>query len=130
MPEWIARVLVELTVLLHFGFVLFVVLGGLLVLRSARWAWLHVPSVLYGTMIELVGWICPLTPLEQWFRVRARWATYEGGFLEHHLEPLIYPGWLDRSTQLVLGSALLGLNLLVYTWAWRKHRVRRKRSAG
>ena len=122
MSASIAQVLVELVIALHFAFVVFVLLGGLLVLRHPRWAWLHMPCAIYGMLIEFVGWVCPLTPLEHWLRRQAGLETYEGGFLQHHLEPLIYPGWLDRRAQLLLGSIVLAMNVLIYLIAFRRRR--------
>jgi hypothetical protein len=104
----------DLVVLLHFAFVLFVVLGGLLVLRWPRLAFVHLPVVAYGAMIELVGWVCPLTPLEKRLRASAGLQGYEGGFVEHYILPVLYPSGLTRNVQLVLGALVIGINLLIY----------------
>lgn len=101
--------------LIHLGFILFVVLGGLLVLRWPRVALLHIPCVLWGVMIEFGGWICPLTPLEQHFLARAGEAGYSGGFVEHYILPLVYPDELTRGIQIGLGVAVLLINVLVYS---------------
>jgi hypothetical protein len=110
----IYRALADLVLVVHLTFVLFVVLGGLLVLRWTRMAWLHVPAAIWGVVIEYTGWICPLTPLENSFRVRGGGAGYSGGFIEHYVQPLLYPAGLTRSTQVVLGSLVLILNLAAY----------------
>jgi hypothetical protein len=110
----IYRALADLILALHFVFVLFVVLGGLLVLRWPRAAWLHVPAAIWGVLIEYTGWICPLTPLENSLRTRGGEAGYSGGFIEHYIQPLLYPAGLTRSTQVVLGSVVLLLNLTAY----------------
>jgi hypothetical protein len=108
-------------VALHFAFVLFVVLGGLLVYRWPRWAWVHVPAFVWGAVIEFNNWVCPLTPLEQRFRMAAGEEGYSGGFVEHYLLPLLYPEGLTREIQLGLGLLVLGVNALVYgIWVWRK----------
>jgi hypothetical protein len=108
-------------VVLHFAFVLFVVLGGLLVYRWPRWAWVHVPAFVWGAVIEFNNWVCPLTPLEQRFRMAAGEEGYSGGFVEHYLLPLLYPEGLTREIQLGLGLLVLGVNALVYgIWVWRK----------
>ncbi|HET9679548.1 MAG TPA: DUF2784 domain-containing protein, partial [Gammaproteobacteria bacterium] len=83
--------LADLTVLLHFGFILFVLGGGLLVLWRRWLVWLHVPIAVYGVLVEWVGWICPLTPLENNFRLLAGQAGYADGFVAHYLLPIIYP---------------------------------------
>lgn len=110
----IYRTLADLVLVVHLVFVLFVVLGGLLVLRWPLVAWLHVPGAIWGVVIEYTGWICPLTPLENSFRMRGGEAGYSGGFIEHYLQPLLYPAGLTRSTQIVLGSLVLVLNLTAY----------------
>jgi len=108
-------------VFLHLLFVLFVVLGGLLVYRWPRWAWLHVPAFAWGAVIEFNNWVCPLTPLEQRFREAAGEQGYSGGFVEHYLLPLLYPEGLTREIQLGLGLFVLGVNALIYgVWLWRK----------
>lgn len=116
------RLLADLVVVVHLAFVVFVVLGGLLVLRRGWVAWLHLPAALWGALIELFGWVCPLTPLEQWLRRRAGEAGYPGGFVEHYLLPILYPGELTREIQVMLGVAVLVLNLAVYGWVLRRRR--------
>jgi hypothetical protein len=108
------RLLAELIVLVHFGFVLFVVLGGLLVLRWPRLAWFHLPAAVWGGLIELTGVICPLTPLEKWLRLAGGLAAYEGGFIAHYILPVLYPAGLTRGIQIALGVAVTALNLAVY----------------
>lgn len=108
------RTLADLVLVVHLGFVLFVVLGGLVVVKWPRVAWLHVPAAIWGVLIEYSGWICPLTPLENSLRVRGGVAGYSGGFIEHYIQPVLYPAGLTRSTQVVLGSVVLILNLAAY----------------
>jgi Protein of Unknown function (DUF2784) len=110
----IYRGFADLVLVVHLAFVFFVVLGGLLVLRSPGLAWLHVPAAIWGVLIEYTGWICPLTPLENSFRMRGGEAGYSGGFIEHYVKPLLYPAGLTHSTQVVLGSIVLILNLAAY----------------
>ncbi len=100
----------DLVVAVHFLFVLFVVLGGLLVLRWPRVAYLHIPAAIWGAAIEFGGWICPLTPLENWLRRQAGSSGYSGGFIEHYILPILYPSTLTRTNQLVLGALVLILN--------------------
>ena len=114
--------LADLVVLIHALFVLFVVLGGLLVLRWPTMAWLHLPAAAWGVVIELGGWICPLTNLENHFRQMAGLAAYRGTFIEKCLEPLLYPAWLTPTAQVTLGlTALIG-NLVIYLLLWRRLR--------
>jgi hypothetical protein len=110
----IYRALADLLVLFHLAFVVFVVLGGLLVLRWPKAAWAHIPAAVWGVLIEYAGWICPLTPLENSLRMRGGEAGYSGGFIEHYVLPTLYPAGLTRGTQIALGSAVLCLNLAAY----------------
>jgi hypothetical protein len=106
--------LADLVVALHFAFVLFVVFGGLLVLRWPWIAYLHVPAAVWGVLIELTGGICPLTPLEKSLRATAGGSGYEGDFIEHYILPVLYPSALTRNIQLVLGALVLIFNLAIY----------------
>jgi len=108
------RALADLVLVVHLAFVLFVVLGGLLVLRWPRVALLHVPAAIWGVLIEYTGWICPLTPLENSLRRSGGEAGYSGGFIQHYIQPLLYPAGLTRGTQIVLGSLALLVNLTAY----------------
>jgi hypothetical protein len=110
------RVLADLVVVVHFAFAVFVIAGGLLVLRWRRLAWVHIPAAIWGALIEFAGWICPLTPLEKWFRERGGGAGYHGGFVEHYILPVLYPRGLTREVQLVLGALVVLVNLGVYGW--------------
>lgn len=108
------RLAADAVVLLHLGFILFVLLGGLLALRWPRLAWLHVPAAAWGMAVELLHLYCPLTPLENHFRALAGGHGYDGGFVEHYLIPLIYPAGLTKATQVVLGFVVLAVNLPPY----------------
>ena len=121
------RLLADLIVVLHFGFVLFVALGGFLVLRWPKVAWAHVPAVVWGAGIELTGWICPLTPLENFLRQRSGQARYAGDFVARYVLPVVYPEGLTRDAQLVLGVAVIAANAAVYTLAVRRARLRATR---
>ena len=114
--------LADAVVVLHLGFILFVVLGGLLALRRPRAAWLHIPAALWAVYITLTGTVCPLTPLENHFRRAAGESGYGGGFIDHYLLPVIYPCVFSSAVQWSLAGIVLTVNAAVYTLAWRKHR--------
>ncbi|MDH3733443.1 MAG: DUF2784 domain-containing protein [Gemmatimonadota bacterium] len=119
------RALADLVLITHFVFIVFVLAGGFLVLRWRWIAWAHVPAAIWGVTIELAGWICPLTPLENQLRRLGGEVGYTGGFLERYLLPLIYPAGLTREVQLVLGAAVVILNVVAYALV-----IRRARSVG
>ncbi len=115
----------DLVVVLHLAFILCAVAGGLLVLQWPRLMWLHLPAVAWAAAIELFGWGCPLTVLENHWRGAD--GSYEGGFIAHYLLPVIYPPGLTRGMQMMLGVAVVVINLIVYyVLAARRHRRRRR----
>jgi hypothetical protein len=118
----IYRLLADLVVLIHLSFVIFVVLGGLLALKWRWVAWLHLPAAIWGALIEFGGWICPLTPLENWLRNQGGEEGYAGGFIQHYMVPVLYPDGLTREIQIVLGLAVVILNLIVYALILRAGR--------
>lgn len=108
------RLAADLLLVLHLAFILFVLCGGLLAGWRRRFAFLHLPAVLWAVLLELNGWLCPLTPWEQQLRLAAGKAGYSGGFISHYLLPLIYPDGLQRNVQMWLAGIVIGVNLLVY----------------
>lgn len=112
--------LADLLVLLHLGFVVFVVAGGFLVWRWPRVAWAHLPAVAWGVWIEWSAGICPLTPLENRLRAAGGEAGYDTSFVEHYVMPLLYPVGLTPAVQAWLGAGVIAVNLLAYgVWLWR-----------
>lgn len=121
----VARLLADFVLLAHFAFVAFAIGGGLLVLRWDGLRWLHWPVLAWAVSIELSGGICPLTPLENALRQAGGESGFEGGFVEHYLVPILYPGELTREIQVGLGLALAGFNAGIYALRWL--RLRRSR---
>jgi len=116
------NVLAKAVLILHAAFVVFVLFGGLLALRWRRLPWWHLPSVLWVILIELNGWICPLTPLENRLREAAGAQGYSGGFIEHYLLPLVYPPGLTPGLQALFAAIVTGVNIVVYGLLWRTRR--------
>jgi len=121
MPSVIFSIAAGGVVIVHVAFVVFVVLGGFLVLRWPQLMWLHLPALAWGVLIEYADWICPLTPLENALRHRAGLPAYSGDFIGEHVLPLLYPEQLTRTTQLWLGTVALVINAIIY---WRVIRIR------
>lgn len=114
--------LADLLVLLHLGFVMFVVGGGFLVARRPWLATLHLPAAAWGAWIEFSGGICPLTPLENRLRRLGGGEAYQGDFVERYLLPVLYPAQLTVSLQQGLGAVVIAVNVLAYAWVWRRLR--------
>ena len=117
-------ILVDIVVAIHFAFALFAALGGFFVIWWRKIVWLHVPAVLYAALIEFSGRICPLTPLENWLRMKGVAAGYSGGMIDPLILPILYPDGLTYNLQILLGVLVLVFNALIY-WQFvlkrRKH---------
>lgn len=117
----IYRLFADLVVFTHFLFVAFAVAGGLLMLRWPRVVWAHVPCAVWGVLIEIFGWVCPLTPLEFYLRRLGGEAGYAGGFIERYIFSIMYPRGLTRTHQIVLGLLVLAVNVAIYGYVlWRR----------
>lgn len=119
------QLLADLVVLVHVAFVVFAVLGGLLAARWRRLVWIHLPAVIWAVIVEFFGWVCPLTPLENWLRRRGGEAGYPSDFIAHYILPVLYPEELNREVQITLGALVLLINLSVYTWIFRRKKTSR-----
>ena len=118
-------------VVVHLLFVVFVVAGGVLVLRWPRIAWIHLPAAAWGTFIELSGRVCPLTPLEGALRRRAGLEDYAGDFIANYVFPFLYPEGLTRQAQMLMAGIVVAVNVAVYASAFYRHRTGRgKRARG
>lgn len=115
-----------LVLLLHLGFVLFVVFGAALVARRPRLMWLHLPAAAWGFFVELTGRACPLTGLENVLRARAGLDGYTQGFVEHYLLWLLYPDGLTRDAQILLAAGVVVVNIALYAWVFLVHKRRRR----
>ncbi|BAP40753.1 DUF2784 domain-containing protein [Pseudomonas sp. LJDD11] len=118
------RLAADAVLVVHLLFIVFVLFGGLLVLRKPWLAVLHLPAVAWGAAVEFLHLYCPLTPLENHLRSLAGQQGYDGGFVEHYLIALIYPAGLTMQHQLWLGSVVLVINALAYSLVWRRWRRR------
>jgi len=108
------RVGADLVLFAHFLFAAFAVFGGLLVFNEPAWAWVHIPVVLWSSVVNLMGWTCPLTPMENALRTRAGQLGYSSGFVQHYIGPIVYPRGMPRQLELVAGVSIVAGNVLVY----------------
>jgi len=108
------KLLADFVLILHLFFIVFVLLGGLLLVWRRWILLLHFPAVIWAVVLEFLGLICPLTPWENALRKAGGDAGYSGGFIEHYLIPLIYPSSLTRDLQMILGIIAIGVNIAIY----------------
>jgi len=118
------RLAADTLVVIHLGFIIFVALGAFLLWWWPRLIWIHVPAAAWGILIELVGWTCPLTPLENHWRHLAGQAGYETGFVAEYLIPVVYPPGLTPAIQVGLGGFVLVFNGFVYAIYFARRRTR------
>ena len=115
----------DLILILHFCFIIFVIFGGCFVYKNPRLAWIHIPMVIWAFLVNIMEWICPLTPLENHFR---KSTVYDSGFIEHYLTPLIYPESMSYQLGMLLGILVFLWNFLIYVFViyFRKNRTTNK----
>lgn len=126
----IYTLLADSIVILHFFFIVFAVFGGFLLFWSKRFLWIHLPTVIWAAYIELSGWICPLTPLENLLRQKGGDIAYRSGFIEHYIVPVIYPDFLTRNIQIALGCFVLMMNIFIYGVVFRRIKKRKRKVRG
>ncbi len=123
------RLAADAVLLLHLGFILYAVFGAILALRWRWTVFAHLPAAAWGVLVEFADWACPLSELEEHFRLQAIVAGVASSRIERLVMPLIYPTGLTREMQLALGLALLLLNLALYTWLLHRHRLRQEQKS-
>ena len=112
----IYRYAADAVLLLHLAFIVFAVLGGLLIVWWRVVLFLHLPAFVWGVFVELTGRICPLTSIENTLRIKAGTAGYSESFVEHYLLGVIYPDGLTREIQYFLGALVVVINVIIYLW--------------
>ena len=110
----------DLTLIIHFTFILFVIFGALLFFITTKIIFIHIPAFIWGSYIELTHSICPLTYLENWFLLKANLTTYSQGFIQNYLIPIVYPENLTKDLQIYLGIALIVINIVFYAFIFNK----------
>jgi hypothetical protein len=111
---------------LHLAWLALVIFGALWTRGRPVWSAVHILALLWGIVVEMSPWPCPLTLAEQYFESRAGTAAYDGSFLLHYLDAIVYPNlpdWIVTSA----GVAVCALNLSIYGWRFRKSLAHRRR---
>ena len=117
MPEAtnIYSALAVAVLVLHGLFILWVVFGALVAWSRPVLRGLHISSLIWGILTELLAWPCPLTLLENWFEAKAGIEPYQGGFLLHYLDRLVYPD-ISITVLVTVGMLVCMVNLALYGW--------------
>ena len=110
----------NLTLIIHFAFILFVIFGSLFFFITTKIIFIHIPAFIWGSYIELTNSICPLTYLENWFLHKANLTTYSEGFIQNYLVPIVYPVSLTKDLQIYIGIALIVINIVIYAFIFSK----------
>ena len=110
----------DLTLIVHFAFIIFVVFGGILFFISTKIIYVHVPALIWGTYIELTHSVCPLTYLENWFLQESNLLTYSEGFIQKYLMPIVYPKNLTEDLQIYFAIVIVVINLIIYGFITNK----------
>lgn len=113
---------------LHALFILWVIFGALLTRSRPLLRWLHIASLIWGILVEVLPWPCPLTLLEDWLEGKAGVGPAQGGFLLHYLDRLVYPN-ISSAVLTIAAVIICGLNLALYVWQIWMARVRNSRSS-
>ena len=121
----IYRVLADLVVIIHLLFIVFALMGALLVIWRGFMVFIHIPAAIWVSVISFKGWVCPLTPLENHLRIAAGSEGYTGGFVEHYLIPVIYPANLTLNHQVVLGFIAIAINAGLYSLVFYRYKLRK-----
>ena len=118
----------DIVIVLHFLYVVFALVGGILSIWWRKIAWLHLPAALWAAFISFVGWVCPLTFLENWLRIKGGDTGYSEGFIVKYIGPILYPAGLTPCHQVILGIIVIILNLAIYSYIFRSN-IRQRRIA-
>jgi hypothetical protein len=114
-------VLASVVLAVHGIFILWVIFGALLARSRPLLRWLHIASLIWGILVELLPWACPLTLLENWLEVKAGVEPYSGGFVLHYLDKLIYPD-VSATVLTIAGVIVCAVNLVAYGSVWLRSR--------
>ena len=117
----------DLTLIVHFAFIIFVVFGVLLFIVSTKIIYVHVPALIWGIYLEFTHSVCPLTYLENWFLQKANLTTYSKGFIQNYLVPIVYPKNLTEDLQTYLAIALIVANIITYVFIISKIKKSKKK---
>jgi hypothetical protein len=112
-------VLADSVLALHLLFILGVIFGAMFTRLRPILAGVHIVCLVWGVLVEVLPWPCPLTQLENWLELRAGVQPYQGGFVLHYLDATVYPN-VSPTLLTVAGVAVCAANLAIYVWRWSR----------
>jgi hypothetical protein len=129
MAQDLYSALASAVLFLHALFIVWVVFGAVFTRSRPILRWLHIGSLIWGILTELLPWPCPLTLLENWLEQKAGVEPYQGGFLLHYLDKLVYPN-ISAAALTVAGVLVCAFNLGIYgRQVWRVRSQNQRRTA-
>lgn len=123
MTSGVYSALAVCVLIVHALFILWVIFGALFTRSRPVLRWIHIACLIWGVLVELLSWPCPLTLLENYLEGRAGIEPYHGGFLLHYLDELVYPE-LSAMLLVTVGVLVCAFNLAFYVrqfWISRCH---------
>ncbi|HWG49209.1 MAG TPA: DUF2784 domain-containing protein [Candidatus Acidoferrales bacterium] len=105
--------------LLHLVFILWVILGATFTGKRPRLAAIHLLSLIWGLLVEILPWTCPLTFAENWLEQRAGVTPYRGGFLLHYLDAMVYPN-VPPIALTIAAVLVFAANVGIYWRRWMR----------
>ncbi|MGA7292816.1 MAG: DUF2784 domain-containing protein [Terriglobales bacterium] len=111
------QILADCVLALHLLFIFWIIFGALLVRHRPVLRWVHIVSVVWGILVEVGPWPCPLTVLEQWLEMKSGVEPYHGGFMLHYLDKVVYPD-ISPTLLTVVGVGICVLNLALYGYVF------------
>lgn len=121
------QIFATLTLIIHLGFILFVICGSLFFFWKKKLIIFHFICLLWAVFVEFFDFLCPLTYVENWFLKMSRLPTYSNGFVEKYIFPIVYPPNLTEEKQFFFGILLIVINLFAYSFIIRKVFLNKKR---
>ena len=118
----------DLTLAVHLLWLALVIFGALWTRGRPVWSALHILALVWGILAEVGPWPCPLTLAEQYFQARIGASSYQGGFLLHHLDAIVYPN-LPAWVVTIAGVGVCVLNLGIYGRRFQQTLLRRRHQA-
>lgn len=119
MSVW--RVLADAVVVIHYGFLLYLIVGGFLAWRRPALIWPHAVAAIWAVLILTTHVPCPLTAAQNYFRGHIGLAPLREGFIQVYVRGTLYPARAETVVQLLVGAVVVA-SWLGFVHRWRAPR--------